>query len=289
MEEQMDEREAFQRMQRLRLGGDTPRYANLGRYYEPFEECVAPISYAALETACLPIRPSTPASAPFEIEVPMSNIVRPSEFLDIEEDIGSTRAVQPSLVFCPRSNSPVPTPHCSAIPPPRLGMKTATLVELEVTQVGSPQEDDVCLIDSAEDTGEYTDDSEGECGYTDEDEEYVAPGPSNRKGKKSIRGAQERAGMPRRRNKARIVAGEDEFPHPPIPNPGDACEQAEYRIGKQRWWSDRVLRPLLSASPKPLSKDAILSIIKKDLRLEGDAWKVFYDEHLVSTFTLRIS
>jgi hypothetical protein len=290
----MDEREAFQRMRRVQLGSDAPIHANLGRYYEPFEECVAPISTAAMESSFPPILLSTPAP-PALFEGPMIRVAPSPQFPHIEEtgqDISPIQTIHLPQVFSQRPIGPMEPYICSPS-----GMSTRPFAKSGLTRIGSARAEDLGSIDGVnEETGEYTMDSKDESSYTgsmDEEEEYATSGPSNLRGKKSIRWTGEQTGpsslkksTPNRTYKARVVADEDNFPHPPIPNPGDAREQAAYNIGKRRWWSQRVLRPLLSASPKPLSKDAILSIIKKDLALEGNAWKAFYDEHLVSVFTL---
>lgn len=270
--------------------------ANIGRYHEPFEECVAPISAAALEAAFPPTEPSTPApSASFEVEVSMGDYF---QFLDTEkfdQDTSPVQTVHPSQTFFPRpiDIGPARANYYPAIPPSPL-RETTSPTE---SGIGSLHTEDLGLVEGAEETREFAEDSEDEDRYTestdeDEEEEYAAPGPSD---KKSIQCAREQAGpqaleksMPTGWRKSRVAADEDNFVHPPVPNPGAAREQADYNAGKQKWWSRRVLQPLLSASPKPLSKNAILSIIKKDLALEDDAWKAFYDEHLVGTFMLLI-
>jgi hypothetical protein len=296
IQEQMDEREAFQRMRRVQLGRDTPTYANLGRYYEPFEESVAPISATALEYAFPPIHPNTPApSASFEAEVPMGRTTPSSQLLYIEGYISPVQtSAHPSQIYWPTLISPASSLNFPVIAAPPSGIQTVTPTEADVIQIDLPYVEDLNPIDGTkEETGGYIEDTDDESRYADstdedEDEEYPAPGPSNRRGKKSIRRMREEAAAysleenaPKRWYKPRVVADQDDFPHPPIPNPGHAREQAEYSAGKLKWWSQRVLRPLLSASPKPLSKDAILSMIKKDLGLEGDAWSAFHDEHLV--------
>ena len=287
IQEQMDEREAFQRMQRIELGSDAPMYANLGRYYEPFEEIVAPISPQALEFAFPPIPPNTPApSAPFEADVPMAMSPFLRQFLEIVEDINPVQTIAHlPHVFCPVPIRPAPALDYPAIPASPSGITTASPVEPEGTRIGLLPVEEVNSIDG---TTEETEDEYRYDESTDEEEGHAGPGPSNRRGKKSIRRRRGEAapyslgaGTSNRARKSRVVSDEDDFPHPSIPNPGGAREHAEYNAGKHKWWSQRVLRPLLSASPKPLSKDAILSIIRRDLGLEGDAWKAFHDQHLV--------
>lgn len=223
--------------------------------------------------------------------MPMGKTASSTQLLGVEGDISPVQTcVHLSQVFCPPPIGPA-TLDYPAIPASTLGITTASTAESEVTQINSPYVEDVNSIDGAEEAGDHTEGTAGEHGYaesTDEEEEYVAPGPSNRRGKKSTRRAREAAApysleenAPNRMYKPRIIADQDNFPHPPIPNPDDPRQQANYNTGKRKWWSQRVLRPLLSASPKPLSKDAILSIIKKDLGLQGDAWRAFHDGHLV--------
>ena len=254
----MDEREAFQRMRRLQIGSDEPTYANLGRYYEPFEERVAPISPEALESAFQPIPPRAMQFEP----------------MDIEEDV-----------------SPVQTIHLSQVVrsvTPSLGREMDSRAQPVVGSEGFGS------INRAE-TGDYaeeTEDAEGSTEEnTDEDDEHVAPGPS-----KLTHSAPERAVpyslgrvIPRRGSMLRVTTEEHDFPHPAIPNPGSAHERANYSAGKQQWWRHRVLQPLLSASPMPLSKETILSIIKTDLGLEGDDWDAFHDAHLVGTYTSALN
>lgn len=289
----MDEREAFQRMRRVRLGRETPTYANLGRYYEPFEEVVAPISAPALESAFLPFPPKWSAPpAPFEDKVPMGWPSSPPQLLEIEDVNPVQATVHLSQLILPTPITPGPTFDYPAIPTSPSGVKATSPLDPVVTQIGSPYVEELDSIDGDEETGESTESTES----TDEDE-YIyaestdkdgARGPSNRRGKKSIRCRREEA-VPyslegrasTRTYKRRSNADKDAFPHPSIPNPRSAREQADYNAGKLRWWSQRVLRPLLSASPQPLSKDAILSIIKTDLGLKGNAWKTFQDEYLV--------
>ena len=291
IQEQMDEREAFQRMRRLNLGSDAPMYANLGRYYEPFEEIVAPISPEALDYAFPPIPLNTSApSSPFEADIPVQRTTFLRQFLEIEEDISPVQTIaRLPHIFCPTPIRPAPAIDYPETPAPS---QTASPVEPDVTRVGSPPIEDSNSIDGIK--GEIEDhaaDTEDEYRYaesTDEEEGYAGPGPSNRRGKKSIRRRRGEAApyslggsTSKRAHKPRVVCDDDDFPHPSIPNPGGAREHAAYNAGKHKWWSQRVLRPLLSASPKPLSKDAILSIIRKDLGLEGDSWKAFHDQHLV--------
>jgi hypothetical protein len=269
IEGQMDEREATQRMWRLRLGSDAPLYANLGRYYEPFEERVAPITAAALEAAFPPI-PSTTLSlsAPLMDEVPMG----------VTASSPLAEAIQLPQVFCP---TPTPVLHQPSIPPAPLPVRTEH--PAGVTQTDPPHQEDFGSVDRAEKMVECTKEIDSES--KSEEEEYAEPGPSNQRPKTSTRSAREKAGpysSKNSRHKARTLADEDCFPHPPIPHPGDGRHQAKYNGGKQQWWSQQVLQPLLRASPKPLSLDAILSIIKKDLELEDNAWKGFYYVHLVS-------
>ena len=302
IQEQMDEREAFQRMQRLELGSDAPMYANLGRYYEPFEEIVAPISAQALEYAFPPYPPNTSApSGPFGAGVPMGRAPLSHEFPRVEDisPIQNDAYLDAWLpqVFWPTPISPTLALNSPAIPASPTRIRRASLAEPEATRIDSLPVEDWNPIDGVkEDTKEYREDSEGEHRYaesTGEEEGYAAPGPSNRRGGKSIRRRREESApysvggsTSKPPRKPRVVSDEDDFPHPSIPNPDGAREQAGYNTGKHKWWSQRVLRPLLSASPKPLSKDAILSIIKKDLGLEGDAWQAFHDQHLVRTSLL---
>ena len=251
----MDEREAFQRMRRLQLGSDQPTYANLGRYYEPFEERVAPISPEALESAFQPI----PPRMQFELEEPM----------DIEEDVSPVQTIHLSQVI--RSGTPSPGRGMDSRAQPVVGSEG----------FGS--------IDRAE-TGDHAEETEDADGSTeentDEDDEYVAPGPSKLTHNAPGQAVPYSLGrvIPRRGSMPRVTTEEQDFPHPAIPNPGTAHEQAIYSTGKQQWWRHRVLQPLLSASPRPLSKETILSIIKTDLGLEGDAWDAFHDAHLVGTY-----
>ena len=287
IQEQMDEREAFQRMRRLVLGSDAPMYANLGRYYEPFEETVAPISPEALDYASPPIPQNT--SGPSQADIP-KGMTPLRQFLEIEEDISPVQTIAhlPQLL-CPR---PIRLAPVLDYPTSPSGITTTSPVEPEGTRIASLPVEDFNSIDGIrEETDDFAEDTEDEYRYaegTDEEEAYAGPGPSNRRGKKSIRRRRVEAapyslgaGTSNRAHKSRVVSDEDDFPHPSIPNPGGAREHAEYNAGKHKWWSQRVLRPLLSASPKPLSKDAILSIIRRDLGLEGDAWKAFHDQHLV--------
>ena len=290
----MDEREAFQRMRRVVLGSDAPMYANLGRYYEPFEEIVAPVSAQVLEYAFPPFLPNTSApSAPFEAEVPMGWAPPPHEFPRVEKDISSDQFnVHLPQVFWPTPISPTLALNSPAIPASPSGIRTALPAEPEVTRIDSPPVEDLSSIDGIEEeTEEYAEGTEGEHRYaesTGEEEGYTAPGPSNRRRKKLVPRRREESApysvwgsTSKPARKPRVIADQDDFPHPSIPNPGAGRELAGYNAGKHKWWSQRVLRPLLSASPKPLSKDAILSIIKKDLGLEGDDWQAFHDQHLV--------
>ena len=292
----MDEREAFQRMRRIELGSDAPMYANLGRYYEPFDEIVAPISAQALEYALPPFPTNMSApSVPFGAGIPMGTTPL-YESLRVEEDISLAQFnVHLPQGFSPTPISPTLALNSPAIPVLSMGLTwTPPPTEPEVTQVDSLPVDHWNPIDGVkEDTKEYREDTEGEHRYaesTHEEAGYVAPGLSNRRCKKLIRHRREETApyspggsTSKPAGKSRVVSDEDDFPHPSIPNPGVDREQAGYNAGKHKWWSQRVLRPLLSASPKPLSKDAILSIIKKDLGLEGDDWKAFHDQHLVKT------
>jgi hypothetical protein len=301
----MDERVAFQRMRRVQLGSDVPIYANLGRYYEPFEEIVAPISSSALDAAFPsafpfplpfpfpPSRPNTPSpSALFEIEGPVGGTASSPQLLEIEEDISPVRtSLHPSQVFStPTAISPASALDYPTTPAGPSGIAA----EPDVTWIGSAHTGHLDSIDSAKRTEEYTEDTtEGEYEYAEcanEEAGYAAASgpPNNQRGQRSIRRTPEEAApytlerdASKRAYKPRIVTNEDDFPHPSIPNPDGARQQADYNAGKLKWWSLRVLRPLLSASPKPLSKNAILSIIKEDLGLNGDAWKAFHDEHLV--------
>jgi len=72
----------------------------------------------------------------------------------------------------------------------------------------------------------------------------AAPGTSNRRDKKSVRRAQEQA-APYHSGKggynARVVADEDDFPHPPTPDLGDAREQADYNARKHQWCPPTVV------------------------------------------------
>ena len=287
----MDEREAFQRMRRVRLGRETPTYANLGRYYEPFEEVVAPISAQALESAFPPILPNWPVPpAPFEDEVPMGSPASLPPLLEIEEDVIPVRA-HLSQIICPTPITPRPTLDHPAIPTSPAGVNTTSPLDPVVTQIGSPYMEELDSIDGDEETGESTESTESsEDEYAESTNKNGARGPSNRRGQKSTRRRREEAAPYSLKGNAstrtymrRSIASKDDFPHPSIPNPRSAREQADYNAGKLKWWSQRVLRPLLSASPRPLSKDAILSIIKTDLGLKGKVWRAFHDEYLVRT------
>jgi hypothetical protein len=261
----MDEREATQRMWRLRLGSDAPLYANLGRYYEPFEERVAPITAAALEAEFPPILSTT------FIPVPMG----------VTASSPLAEGIRLPQVFSPGPIIPTHVLQQPIIPPAPL--LVAAEHAASVTQTDPPHQEDIGCVSGAEEMGECTNEFGGES--KGEEEEYTNPGPSNRRPKKSTRSAREQAdpySLKKSRHRVRTVADEDCFPHPPIPHPGENRHRAEYNAGKQQWWSQRVLQPLLRASPKPLSLDAILAIVKKDLELEDNAWKAFYDTHLVS-------
>ena len=285
IQEQLDEREAFQRMQRLNLGSYAPMHANLGRYYEPFDEIVAPISQQALDYALPPISSNT--SAPSEAGVP-TGLTPLRQFLEIEDLNPVQTIAHLPQVLCPRPIRPGPILDYPASP----SGTTASPVEREGPRIGSLPVKDFNSIDGIMgETEEFAEDTEDEYRYTESTDEEAGPGPSNRRGKRSIRRRREesapyslRGSTSKGPYKSRVVCDDDDFPHPSIPNPGGAREHAEYNAGKHKWWSQRVLRPLLSASPKPLSKDAILSIIRKDLGLEGDAWKAFHDQHLVRGF-----
>jgi len=277
-------------MRRVQLGSDAPMYANLGRYYEPFEETVAPISALALKSAFPPIPPNKPPPpAPCGDEDPLGGTATPHQLL---EDTSPVRhSVRLSQVFRPMSISPAPVLDYLATPASPSGINA----EPDVTRIDSRHAEDLKPIDRAKETEEYTEVTGDEyipAEGANEEEGYTAYGPPNRRGQKSIRHIRERAApyslegnAPNRVHKPRIVTDEDDFPRPSIPNPDSARQQADFNAGKHKWWSQRVLRPLLSASPKPLSKHAILSIIKKDLGLTGDAWKAFHDEHLVRTYS----
>src|SRR5258706_5528347 len=183
----MDEREAFQRMRRVHLGSDAPMYANLGRYYEPFEEIVAPISPQALEFAFPPLPPNTTAPfAPFEADVAMGwTPLR--QFVEIDEDISpvQTTAHLPQ-VFCPTPIRPAPAVDYPAIP----ASPSASPVEREVTRIGSLLIEDLKTTDGikeeTEDHAEGTEDEYRCAESTDEEAGYAGQGPSNRRGKKSI-------------------------------------------------------------------------------------------------------
>lgn len=296
----MGKLEVSERMWRVRLGRDVPMYTNLGKYYEPFEEHVTPVSPEAMEYASQRISTDAPRpSAPFVLGRPMGRLFPPTQLLYSKKDTSPDRSLDFSQDFCEELIDSTPLLYHLETPPP-LGVEMD--FPAEPTRLNQTDWLYAAVLDSvggAEETENYAEQTGGAHRYAESiggDGGSAAPGPSERRGKKSIRAAREQAvpyssetSASKRQCKPRVVASEDEFPHPPIPCPDDLHEQDDYNYGKQQWWSLRVLQPLLNASPRPLSIDSILSIIKKDLGLEGEAWKVFYDKHRVSEYRLCFS